>query len=319
MPSYLRNKPVLVLTGPTASGKSSLAIRLAASLGGEIISADSMQIYRGLDIGTAKLPPSEQAGIVHHLYDICDPLDRYSVADFVQDSSRLIVDLVDRGKLPIICGGTGQFVTALVDGLQFVDEEFDPAYRHFLREKIRRQGLNQAYQDLQDLDPQAGARIAANDEKRIVRFFEVYQRTGMTSSEIYAYSRAKGPDFPFLNYVLWPERQLLYDRINRRVEEMFDQGIVTELTDILASYPSFTESQAFQAIGYKEIFPYLEGRASREEVIANLAQASRRYAKRQLTYFRRREDFHKITAGEIDQAYQEIIQDFQSRSQLLLE
>lgn len=314
MPKYLRNTPVLVLTGPTASGKSGLAIRLAKVLNGEIISADSMQIYRGLDIGTAKLASTEQEGVVHHLYDICDPLDRYSVADFVQDSSQLICEIVDRGRQPIVCGGTGQFVSALVDGLQFINEDFDPALRRRLTRHIVHWGTGLAHERLSSLDPAAGLRIEKTDLKRIVRFFEVFCKTGLTSTEVYRFSHEKGPDFPFVNYVLWPDRQLLYTRIEQRVEEMFQQGIIEELIQVLARYPEFPRSQAFQAIAYKEIYAYLQGEESREEAMANLAQASRRYAKRQLTYFRQREDFLKITDADPEVAYLRILQDFTRQS-----
>ena len=314
MPKYLRSKPVLVLTGPTASGKSGLAIRLAQALQGEIISADSMQIYQGLDIGTAKLAHSEQGGIVHHLYDIRKPLDRYSVADFVQDASHLICDIADRGRQPIVCGGTGQFVTALVDGLQFINEDFDPELRALLTRHIAHWGTLPAHERLSSLDPDAGRRIENTDLKRIVRFFEVYCKTGMTSSEVYHFSREKGPDFPFVNYVLWPDRQLLYARIEQRVEDMFSQGIVEELEQVLALYPDFPHSQAFQAIAYKEIYSYLQGEESRDEAIANLAQASRRYAKRQLTYFRQREDFLKITEPNPEEAFLKILQDFKVKT-----
>lgn len=310
MSKFLRNHPVLVLTGPTASGKSGLAIRLAQALNGEIISADSMQIYRGLDIGTAKVGGSEQGGVVHHLYDICDPLDRYSVADFIEDSRQVICDIIDRGQQPIVCGGTGQFVTALVDGLQFIQEDFNPEERALLTQEICQEGLDQAHQRLCVLDSESGQRIEKTDLKRIVRFFEVYRQSGMTISEVYRYSREKGPDFPFVNYVLWPDRQLLYARIDQRVKEMFDQGIVEELKEVLEHYPNFPESQAFQAIAYKEIYAYLQGEESREEAMANLAQASRRYAKRQLTFFRRREDFLKITSSDAEEIYIEILEDF---------
>ncbi len=314
MPNYLRNAPVLVLTGPTASGKSGLAIRLAQALEGEIISADSMQIYRGLDIGTAKVDGSEQGGIVHHLYDIRNPLDRYSVADFVEESTQIICEVVDRGKQPIICGGTGQFVSALVDGLQFINEDFDPELRALLTRHIAHWGSIAAHERLSNLDPDSGQRIEKTDLKRIVRFFEVYCKTGLTSSEVYRYSREKGPDFPFVNYVLWPDRQVLYARIEQRVENMFKQGIVEELMQVLDRYPDFPNSQAFQAIAYKEIYSYLQGEESREEAMANLAQASRRYAKRQLTYFRQREDFLKITELDPDKAYQKILEDFKAQS-----
>lgn len=295
--AHIRTEPVLVISGPTASGKSDLAIEVAKALDGEIISADSMQIYRKLDIATAKVPESERQGVPHHLYDIRDPGENYSVAQFVADATQLILEILDRGKLPIVCGGTGLYVHSLLDGLQFVDAVPNPEERKALSDAIAEKGLAECHAKLARLDPQAALRINAQDHKRITRFFEVYRATGLTSSEVYEYSRAKGPDFNFLSFVLWPDRQGLYVRINRRTEHMFDAGIVEELSAVLRDYPDFRETQAFQAIGYKEVLPYLEGKASREEVIAALAQASRRYAKRQYTLFRSRQDLVRLTGS----------------------
>ncbi|MDO5015801.1 MAG: tRNA (adenosine(37)-N6)-dimethylallyltransferase MiaA [Eubacteriales bacterium] len=293
--ALLREEPVVVITGPTASGKSDLAIEVAKALDGEVISADSMQIYRDLDIATAKVLKAERQGIPHHLYDIRDPGESYSVAQFVADATQLILEILDRGKLPIVCGGTGLYVNSLVDGLQFVAAVPDPEERKALSDAIAKKGLAESHAKLASLDPKAALRIKPQDHKRITRFFEVYQATGMTSSEVYEYSRAKGPDFNYLAFVLWPDRGQLYDRINRRTARMFDAGIVDELTAVLKDYPNFSDTQAFQAIGYKEVLPYLEGIVSREEAIAALAQASRRYAKRQYTMFRSRPDFIHLT------------------------
>lgn len=311
--NYLINKSVLVISGPTASGKSSLAVKLAQKLDGEVISADSMQIYKGLDIATAKISTEEMEAIPHHLLDIREAGERYSVADFLEDSRKLIIEIFSRKKLPIVCGGTGQYITALLDGLQFLEEDSDLSFRQEIRRKILDHGLERAHKRLAELDPQAGERIAPQDEKRIVRFFEVYKKSGMTSSEVYAYSRAKGPDFPFLAYVLWPPRDLLYDKINRRTELIFDLGIEEELQAILDRHEQFSKTQAFQAIGYKEVLPYIKGEISREEAIANLAQSTRRYAKRQYTLYRQREDILKVESPNPEEAFRIIYEDFISR------
>lgn len=300
--TMLREKKVIVITGPTASGKTALSLLLAKKLDGEIISADSMQIYKGLDIGTAKASLEEQAGIPHHLYDICEPTERYSVAHFVDDATRIICNIIDRGKYPIVCGGTGQYILALVDGLQFIEEETDLEFREKIRCEIRKQGLFEAYNKLKMLDPEAALRIHPEDEKRIIRFVEVYRKTGLTSSEVYAYSREKGPDFHFEKFVLWPDRATLYNRINRRSRQMLEKGMLQELEKILASTPDFIETQAFQAIGYKEIYPHLLGEESGEEAYEKLARATRRYAKRQYTMFRQRDDFKKISEPSLDEA-----------------
>lgn len=311
--NYLVNKTVLILSGPTASGKSSLAVKLAQDLDGEIISADSMQIYKGLDIGTAKITAEEMQGIPHHLLDIREAGERYSVADFLEDSRKLILEIFARSKLPIVCGGTGQYITALLDGLQFLEEDTDLSYRREIRRKILEQGLERAHMRLAELDPKAGERIAPQDEKRIVRFFEVYKKSGLTSTEVYAYSRAKGPDFPFLAYALWPPRDILYEKINRRTEMIFDLGIENELRKIIEADAGFSKSQAFQAIGYKEVLPYMKGELSRDEAIANLAQSTRRYAKRQYSLFRQREDIIKVDSTDPQVAFKYIYADFTAK------
>lgn len=314
----LSQQPVLVITGPTASGKSGLAMRLAGELDGEIISADSMQIYRHLDIGTAKVTPQEQAEIPHHLIDIVDPDENYSVAQFVTDASRIIQQIIARGKQPIVCGGTGLYILSLVDGLQFIEHQADPALRQALTERMRREGAEAIHTYVANLDPVSAARIHPHDEKRLIRFLEVYQQTGMTTSQVYAYSRRKGPDYHFFSYVLWPERDQLYRRINQRVEQMFQAGIVDELRAILERYPHFPETQAFQAIGYKEVLAYTQGQKSREEAIANLARSTRRYAKRQYTFFRSREDFQKIEEHDLQQVKNLILEDFCRRSRQIV-
>ncbi len=300
----LREEKVIVISGPTASGKTALSLLLAKKLDGEIISADSMQIYKGLDIGTAKASLEEQAGIPHHLYDICEPIERYSVSHFVDDARKTICNIIDRGKCPIVCGGTGQYILALVDGLQFVEEETDLEFREKIRQEIQEKGLLEAHSELKRLDPEAGKRIHPEDEKRIIRFIEVYRKTGLTSSEVYAYSREKGPDFHFEKFVLWPDRARLYHRINERSWQMLEEGMLNELEEILASTPNFIETQAFQAIGYKEIYPHLLGEETREEAYEKLARATRRYAKRQYTLFRKRDDFYKISEPSLDKAFE---------------
>lgn len=315
--SLLRKDPVLVITGPTGSGKSSLAIKIAQQLDGEVISADSMQIYRGLDIGTAKVSLEEQAGIKHHLYDIKDPGERYSVAQFIEDANRLICEIIDRGRTPIVCGGTGLYVNALVDGLQFVEEKINLEQREQLTQTILGEGLEKYHQKLSELDPEAGERIDANDLKRIVRFFEVYENTGLTSSQVYEYSRSKGPDFNFRSYVLWPDRQFLYEKINLRTEEMFEEGIGDELILVLEKWPNFTDSQAFQAIGYKEVLPFIQGESSKTEAINHLAQATRRYAKRQFTLFRKRDDYIRLEMTDKNTQVEFILKDFEKFRQKL--
>lgn len=305
-----KHDPVLILTGPTASGKSDLAIRLALALDGEIISADSMQIYRGFDIGTAKVSPEEQKLVKHHLLDICEAGDRYSVAEFVQDAERLIEDIQACGKTAIICGGTGLYITSLMDGLEFAEEEFKPELRERVRTAVAEMGLEAAHDKMRALDPEAAERIHCNDEKRIVRFFEIYEAHGLTRSDSDRKSREKGPSFIFRAYALMPERQGLYKRINERCRKMFDRGLTEEAQHFMEAYGD-RAAQTFQAIGYKEIIPYLEGRISREEACEALSQATRRYAKRQLSLFRSRKDITPIFTEDPEERFQFIRQDFE--------
>lgn len=303
---------VMMITGPTASGKSAIAIRLARRLDGEIVSADSMQIYRGLNIGTAKVSTEDQAAVPHHLIDIIDPCEAYSVADFLSDARLAISEILQRDKLPIVCGGTGQYLTALLDGLQFQEEaSISLEEREAVKSFIEKEGLIKAHQRLSVLDPVSGSRIHPNDKKRITRFFEVYQLTGKTQSEMRIASRQKSNDFRFRSYCLLPDRQNLYQRINERTQMMIHAGLEKELRELLELYPDFPETQAFQSIGYKEIAGLLHHEIDEEQAAEALAQATRRYAKRQLSLFRsRKEDLHFVEADDLETAFQIILADF---------
>jgi tRNA dimethylallyltransferase len=271
-----QRQPVLVVCGPTASGKSATAILVAQALSGEIISADSMQIYRGLDIGTAKVTPDEQQLVPHHLIDCCEPGDFFSVAAFKTLATQAILDIQARGHVAIICGGTGQYISALVEGIDFVEIDTDPQLREQLNSRVEREGLDHLYTELQHIDPQAAS---------------VYYQTGKQQSEHQAESKLNGPSFDFQIICLTHDRVVLYERINRRVVAMFASGLADEVRNLLQHHPSLnTGSTAWQAIGYKEVLAFLNGEQTEQAAIDLIAQSSRRYAKRQLTWFRRFSD-----------------------------
>jgi tRNA dimethylallyltransferase len=280
--------PVLVICGPTASGKSMTALGLAERIRGEIISADSMQVYRGMNVGTAKTPLTERRGIPHYLLDLREPDSHFSVADFVELARAAIQDIYSRGCWPIVCGGTGQYISALVEGLTFSDIKVDRALRAELEAKADELGLAALHAQLAQVDPTAAARLSPNDRKRTIRALELYLQTGQTKTEHERLSRNGDSAFSFLCFCISYDRPLLYEKIDGRVLDMLSQGLEEEVRQLLArGLPR--DSTCFQAIGYKEMIPYIQGQITRESMIGAIQQATRRYAKRQLTWFRHME------------------------------
>lgn len=279
------HKPLLVLGGPTASGKTALSIALAQGLGGEIISADSMQLYRGMDIATAKPTPEERAGVPHHLLDILDPGQSFSVAEYARHARQAIAEIHSRGALPILVGGTGLYISAIVDNLQFTPAQGDPDLRQELEEMAREKGNQHLHQLLEEVDPQAAEKIHPNNLGRVIRALEVYQLTGKTMTQMVEDSRAVPSPYRTCVIALdFQDREALYRRINLRVGQMLDRGLEAEARQLLEAGLSLT---AAQAIGYKELRPYLLGEESLEEAAERIRQESRHYAKRQLTWFRK--------------------------------
>jgi len=278
------DKPkIVVICGPTASGKTALGIKVAQQANGEIISSDSMQIYKDMDIGTAKPTPEERAQAVHHLVDFVSPDQRYSVADFKKDATEKIEDILSRGKLPIIVGGTGLYVNSLIHNIEYKEEITDIEYRNEL-EKV---DLETLYKQAQEIDPEATAKVSQNDRKRITRILEIYHTTGKTKTQMEAESR-KEVKYDYKIFVLTPERDKLYERINLRVDLMMQAGLVDEVKQLLQKYNEFPT--AMQGLGYKEVKEYLDGEITEEEMIEKIKQESRHYAKRQLTWFRQYKD-----------------------------
>ena len=277
--------PVLAVVGPTASGKTALGVALAEQFGGEIISADSMQIYKGLDVGTAKVTPEETCGIPHHGVDILQPDEPFSVADFTALAGALEREISSREHLPILVGGTGLYVQSFLYGVRFAAEKTPDGLREQLAAELTQKGPEAMYAELQAVDPEAAAAIHPNNHVRVLRALEHYRATGKKLSEQKADSRP--PEKPYRSLILgldFPERAQLYRRIDLRVDKMLDAGLLDEAKLVYDHRQTYRT--AAQAIGYKEFFSYFEGTAPLDACTEKLKQASRNYAKRQLTWFR---------------------------------
>lgn len=279
--------PLIVVVGPTASGKTRLSVDLAKHFDGEVISADSMQIYRYMDIGTAKVTKEEQQGIAHHMIDFLDPGESFSVADFVEIAAKTVYSIWKKGKIPVIVGGTGLYVDSLLTGTAFEPLESDLSIRENLQKKAEKFGNEYVYQKLMEVDPALAEKLHPNNLGRVIRALEVWQLTGIPMSEHQRRSRLNPA--PYNSCVLglnFADRQKLYERIDRRVDLMVSEGLIDEVKALAEKGFSHT---AAQAIGYKEFFAYLDGQMTLDEAIETVKRQTRRYAKRQLTWFRRNE------------------------------
>ncbi|KGM46344.1 tRNA (adenosine(37)-N6)-dimethylallyltransferase MiaA [Neobacillus niacini] len=274
---------LLVIIGPTAVGKTKLSIELAKRYNGEIISGDSMQIYRSMDIGTAKIKPEEMEGIPHHLIDIKDPDESFSVAEFQQLVRERISDITSKGKLPIIVGGTGLYIQSVIYDYQFSEAPADEAFRLQLEERAKEIGNVALHEELTKVDPESASQIHPNNVRRVIRALEIFHCTGKIMSD---YQNNQQPDLLYETALigLTMEREKLYERINMRVDIMIAEGLLDEVS--MLHKHGLRDCQSIQAIGYKEIYDYLDGKVSLEIAVENLKQNSRRYAKRQLTWFR---------------------------------
>ncbi len=272
-------KPKLVvLTGPTAVGKSDFAVTLAQTFNGEIVSADSMQIYRGMNVGTGKITAEEMQGIPHHMLDIVDVGQDYSASDYIQEATKVIADVTKRGKLPIVVGGTGFYLNGLINGYNFSTTKKDDAVREKWKSIANEKGVAYVHEKLKEIDPKSAAEIAPNDLKRVIRALEIYELTGQTRDCSY---KTEKP-YQELMLVLTAEREKLYERINARVDKMFRNGLVEEV----AQFTDLPDSQAMQSIGYKEVIRHLQGELTLSNAIEEVKKHSRNYAKRQMTFFR---------------------------------
>lgn len=282
----MKNNNILVITGPTAVGKTELSIRLAKKLNGEIISADSMQIYRYMDIGSAKIKSEEMEGVTHHLIDIVDPKEPFSVADYKRIGEKCINDIFRRGKLPIIVGGTGLYINALTCNMDFTDAESDYEYRAELESLADKFGNLYIHNMLKSIDEESYIKIHENNRKKVIRALEVYKLTGKPFSSFDAGNDFYNSDYNVHYYVLNMDRTNLYSRINKRVDIMIDSGLEKECIK-LKQMGYNSSMQSMQGIGYKEMLYYLDNKLSLDECIEMIKKGSRNYAKRQLTWFRR--------------------------------
>ena len=284
---------IVVFVGPTASGKTALSVALAKKLRGEVISADSMQIYRGMDVGTAKVTPEEMDGIPHHMIDVADPAESFSAARFVEMADPILRDILSRGKTAVIAGGTGLYVDALIQGRAFAP---CPATgkREALEAEADLMGMEHMLDRLRQVDPDSAARLHLSDRKRILRALEVYEETGRTITAHNLETQKVPPRYdPVWLGLSFADRAALYRRIDRRVDLMLEHGLLEEIRSLLDRGVPRTAT-ALQAIGYKEFLPVLEGKRTPEEAAEEVKRGSRRYAKRQLTWFRRNEKIHWI-------------------------
>lgn len=299
-----KKQPLIVVVGPTASGKTAVGIELAKEYNGEVVSADSMQIYKGMDIATAKPDEEEMQGIPHHLISELEPTSSFSVAEYVKLAQQKIEDIAARGKLPILVGGTGLYVSSLIDNINFDNAITDGSVRRKLTEEAERIGNEAMLEKLREIDPEAAEKIPAANLVRIIRALEVYEVTGIPFSRHKELNRMQDSLYNACTIGLtYKDRSVLYDRINRRVDIMLEKGLIEECR---AVYENEKLGTACQAIGYKELIPYFDGVKPKEECIDKIKQYSRNYAKRQLTWFRRDERIQWVEIEE-DTAFSTII------------
>ena len=284
---------LICICGPTASGKTALSVALAQQLHTEIISADSMQIYRGMDIGTAKPTEAERCGVPHHLLDICDPGEPFSVARYVELADAAAQDILRRGMIPVVAGGTGLYMDALIECSTFTGDETDLSIREKYQRMAAEQGNIAVHECLRRVDPEGAARLHPNNLKRVIRALEVYEQTGMTLDAFNRLHKRPAPKYQAIKIGVCPaERQVLYERIDKRVDQMLADGLLDETRRLLER--GALAGTAAQAIGYKELLGFLQGEQPLEECVALLKQRSRNYAKRQLTWLKRDDNIHWI-------------------------
>ena len=269
-------------------GKTALSIELAKKINGEIVSADSMQIYKDMDIGSAKPTIQEMQGIKHYMIGVISPDKRYSVAEYKQDAKKAIKEIIEKGKIPIVVGGTGLYVNSLIYEIEYNDIEIDEEYRKNLEKIADTEGLEKLYNEACRIDPEAMQIISKNDRKRIIRVLEIYKQTGKTKTQLEIESRQKEVEFDYKVFAIDMDREVLYDRINRRVDIMLQNGLIEEVQNLLKKYKNYPT--AMQGLGYKETKMYLEGQITKEELVEMIKMETRRYAKRQLTWFRKNKE-----------------------------
>ncbi len=313
-------RPLVILTGPTAVGKTALSIALAKAIGGEIISADSMQVYRHMDIGSAKITPEEMEGIPHYLIDVLEPDQEFNVVVFQELAKQAAAEIYSRGHIPIVAGGTGFYIQALVYDIDFTENDEDTAFRRTLEEQAKREGAEALYERLRAVDPESCESIHAHNIKRVIRAIEFYEKTGKKISEHNREQRQNDSPYNFAYFVLNDDRERIYERINVRVDLMMAQGLVEEVRALRES-GCRKEMVSMQGIGYKELLSYLEGETSMEEAVYLIKRDTRHFAKRQLTWFRREKEVIWVDKTVFDHDSQKILnfmQDFLREKGIIL-
>lgn len=291
--------PLIVLTGPTAVGKTKLSVELAKAVNGEIISADSMQVYRHMDIGSAKVTKEEMEKVPHHLIDVLDPREEFNVVIFKSLAKKAVEEICGRGHVPIVAGGTGFYIQALAYDIDFTENDEDPGLRRQLEKEAEEKGPWYLHDKLRAVDPEAADQIHANNVKRVIRAIEFYEKTGTRISDHNQTERSKSSPYRLFYYVLNMERSLLYERIDRRVDQMMAEGLVDEVKQ-LAAMGCTRDMVSMQGLGYKEILDYLEGRIPLDEAIRIIKRDTRHFAKRQITWFKRERDVRWLNLEAFD-------------------
>lgn len=300
----MNQKPMIILTGPTAVGKSALSVELAKKINGAVISADSMQVYRHMDIGSAKVMPEEMQGITHYMIDELEPDEEFHVVRFTTMAKEYLKEIYAAGKIPIIAGGTGFYIQALLYDIDFTEQQCDEAYRRQLEEQAKEHGAGYLHEMLRKVDPASAEAIHANNVKRVIRALEFYHLSGQKISEHNETERQKQSPYNFAYFVLNDERAKLYERIDKRVDAMIEAGLVNEVQK-LKDMGCSREMVSMQGLGYKEILAYLDGEYTLEEAVYIIKRETRHFAKRQLTWFKRERDviwIDKQTFGYDDAA-----------------
>lgn len=313
-------KEFLAVIGATASGKSALALRLASRLGGEIVSCDSMQIYRGMDVGTAKPTTDEMRSVPHHMIDVADPGEDFSAGDYAERASRAIDDIISRGKMPIVCGGTFLYLDSLTEIASLSEASKDKALREKLQKFAEEHGAGALHEKLREVDPESALAIHENNVKRVIRAIEIYETTGKPKSEWDRLSKEVEPPYRARRLMIaYHDRAVLYRRIDERVDAMMEQGLEEEARALYVKGYLSPERIASQAIGYKEFIDFFEGRATMSDVAATIKQSSRNYAKRQLTWLRRYDDVMTVWGDGEDGAPRTLDEIYEDSEALLRE
>ena len=292
-------QPLIILTGPTASGKTALSVELAKRIRGEIISADSMQVYRHMDVGSAKVTKEEMDGVPHHLIDVLDPQDAFNVVVFQEMAKNAMKEIYANGHIPIVAGGTGFYIQALLNDIDFTENDGDMEYRQMLEKLAAEQGAEVLHEKLRAVDPESADAIHANNVKRVIRALEFFEKTGKKISDHNEEERQKESPYQFAYYVLNMERARLYNRIDMRVDKMVEDGLEAEVKH-LKEMGCTRDMVSMQGLGYKEILDYLSGELSLEEAIYILKRDTRHFAKRQLTWFKREKEVTWINQEDFD-------------------